>query len=209
LRTPIAELRSLAELSLKWPEARSPEADGEVLAVALQMEGIVTRLLALLRSERGQLNVVTENVELAPMVEKLVRQRQDSAARQSLDVTFDIPKGSPIQTDPVLLRSILANLLDNAIEYTPAGGKICLEGGVNGKTFQVRLSNSVEHLSREDVSRFFDRFWRKDAARSSAEHSGLGLPLARAFARALGGDLVATLDEQSRLTLTLTGPLKT
>ena len=206
LRTPIAELRSLAELALKWPEARSPDTDDEVLAVALQMEGIVTRLLALLRSERGQMSVATERVALAPLVERLWRPYQDGAASRSLNVSFDLPKDATIQTDPVLLHSILANLLENAMEYTPQGGKVCLRGELNGGKYQLLVSNTVQHLSSADVSHFFDRFWRKDAARSGTEHSGLGLPLARAFARALGGDLVAALDGDSQLTLTLSGP---
>ena len=68
LRTPIAELRALADLALKWPESRPAEMDRDTLAIALQMEGIVTRLLALLRSERGQLVPDRQSVLVAPLV---------------------------------------------------------------------------------------------------------------------------------------------
>jgi two-component system sensor histidine kinase QseC len=102
----------------------------------------------------------------------------------------------------VLARSILTNLLDNVMEYTPVGGVVRIEGHVEGQQLKLRVSNTVENLTPEDLPKLFDRFWRKDLARSANEHSGLGLPLARAFARALGGELTAALDGQSCLTLT-------
>jgi two-component system sensor histidine kinase QseC len=64
LRTPLAELRSLAELAVKWPDARAADTDRDVLAIATQMERIVTRLLAMVRSEHGQLCVAREAVDL-------------------------------------------------------------------------------------------------------------------------------------------------
>jgi signal transduction histidine kinase len=206
LRTPIAELRSLAELALKWPEAREAEADRDVLAIALQMEGIVTRLLALLRSERGQLPVAMERIQLASLVENVWRTFAKQAANKQLKVAMEVPEKAEIETDPVLARSILANLLDNAMEYTPAGGTVRIEGRVEAQQLKLRVSNTVENLTAEDLPKLFDRFWRKDLARSANEHSGLGLPLARGFARALGGDLTAELDGGSCLTLTFSGP---
>ena len=202
LRTPIAELRSLAELALKWPEAREAEADREVLAIALQMEGIVTRLLALLRSERGQLPVAMERIGLASLVENVWRTFAKQAASKQLKVAREVSENAEVETDPVLARSILANLLDNAIEYTPVGGMVRVEGEVDARQIKLRVSNTVENLTAEDLPKLFDRFWRKDLARPGNEHSGLGLPLARAFASALGGELTAALDGQSRLTLT-------
>ncbi len=202
LRTPIAELRSLAELALKWPDAREAETDREVLAVAVQMEGIVTRLLVLLRSERGQLPVALERVALAPLVENVWRSFAKRAESKHLKVVREVPESAEFEADPVLARSILANLVDNAIEYTPVGGMIRVEGEVLGPQIKLRVTNTIENLTPEDLPKLFDRFWRKDLARSGNEHSGLGLPLARAFARALGGELTAALEDPSRLTLT-------
>jgi hypothetical protein len=80
LRTPIAELRTLAEVALKWPETREPATDRETLAIAVQMQGVVTRLLALLRSEHEQLPVVTEQVRLVPLIESVWRPFAERAA---------------------------------------------------------------------------------------------------------------------------------
>ncbi|MBC7367206.1 MAG: ATP-binding protein, partial [Undibacterium sp.] len=110
------------------------------------------------------------------------------------------------EADPVLLRSILGNLFDNAVDYTPAGGTIGIglaataQGGV-----AVSVVNPAEGLEPADVARLFDRFWRKEAARTGGSHVGLGLSLARTFATAMGWTLTAAL-EGRRLGFTLAGP---
>ena len=199
LRTPLAELRSLAECALKWPEARDPDADRDTLAIALQMEALVTQLLALARGERGQLAVQSELVELAPFVAAAWRPFAARATARGLQIEIAVAASSPL-ADPVLLRSILANLFDNAVDYTPAGGEIVVTGSAEGK---LRLANTVaSNLAPEDVAKLFDRFWRKEAARTGGEHAGLGLNLARTFAAAMGWQLTAAL-EAGRLVFTL------
>jgi two-component system sensor histidine kinase QseC len=205
LRTPLAELRVVAESALKWPEAREASTDRETLAIAAQMESIVERMLALARSEGGRLKLVCETVELSSFVETVWRSFGPRAGERRLGVTFDLQPATVV-TDPVLLRSILANLLDNAVDYTPAGGKIVLAcGPIAGSGVRVTVTNATENLASDDVERLFERFWRKEAARSSAAHVGLGLALVRAFAGALGWEIDAHLDEQQRLTFELRG----
>ena len=198
LRTPLAELRSLAECSLKWPEARDANADRDTLAISLQMEALVTRLLTLARGERGQLSVQPESMDLAPLVAGAWRPFSSRAAARSLRVELAVPSG-PVTADPVLLRSILANLFDNAVDYTPGGGEIRVARSAAGG---LHIANEAGSLRAEDVPRLFDRFWRKEAARTGGEHTGLGLNLARAFATAMGWRLTAALDS-GRLVFTL------
>ncbi len=216
LRTPIAELRALAELSLKWPDARGADSDRDTLAIARQMEGIVSRLLALLRSERDQLPIAREPIALAPLLRDTWQPFADRAAARHLDVTWHLRDDFIIDTDPVLLRSILTNLIENAVDYTPQRGTIdfdlqlhpdepAAEAEPGNRRFALRIANTVEHLTPADVPKLFDRFWRHDAARNSAEHSGLGLSLAQAFAQALRYDLTATLATDAELVLTLAG----
>jgi two-component system sensor histidine kinase QseC len=107
------------------------------------------------------------------------------------------------ETDLELLRSILTNLVDNAVEYAPRGGAIEIEAGAPNGRFTLRVVNAVEHLEERDLPRLFERFWRKDAARTADGHTGLGLALARTYARALGCELTATFAGPSQLALTL------
>ena len=203
LRTPIAELRSLAELSLKWPGARQADTDSEVLAVALQMEGMVSKLLALLRSEQGVLTVTSEDVALLPLVRNVWKVFAEKAASKNIRWGVNIPDQTNVNADPILLRSILYGLLDNAVEYTPHGGRVSIECETNARQFMMRVTNTSEHLTAEDVSKMFDRFWRKDAARFNDGHSGLGLSLSRAFAQAMGFEILAALDCKSQLTFSI------
>jgi len=207
LRTPIAELRTLAEVALKWPEAREPTTDRETLAIAVQMQGVVTRLLALLRSEHEQLPIVTKPVHLAPLLESVWRPFADRSAGKQLKITRSVTDEAVIETDPVLFRSILTNLMDNAVDYTPSGGTVRVEIEIGTTQFTLRVTNTCSDLTPQDVSHFSERFWRKDGARSAPDHSGLGLSLVKAFGERLGFQLEARLVDSVTVSVVVTGPI--
>ena len=207
IRTPIAELRALAEIALKWPETRDATTDRETLAIAVQMQGVVTRLLALLRSEREKLPIVTEPVRLAPLIESVWRPFGERAAGKQLKVTRTVTDQAEIETDPVLFRSIFTNLVDNAVEYTPCGGTVRIKTQVGKTQFILQVTNTCSDLTPEDVSHFAERFWRRDGARSDPEHSGLGLSLVKAFSERLGFLLETRLVDSSTVAITVTGPV--
>ena len=206
LRTPIAELQSLAENALKWPDARDPATDREALAIAHQMQALVTQMLALARGEQGKLSSRPEPVALTAFVESTWQPFAARAASRGLRAEFALATNVAAVADPVLLRSILGNLFDNAVDYSPAGATIAF--GLSAAAGRVNLvvSNPAGALTAEDVAWLFDRFWRKEAARSGGQHAGLGLSLARSFAEAMRWHLTAALDESGRVAFTLSGP---
>ena len=126
LRTPIAELRSLSEVALKWPagDPATTAAFQDALAVARQMECIVTSLLAITRCEAGKQTVVYDWVEVEPLIRELWQFQAENAVRKNLTTVVEIAPGSRLQTDPAMLGSILNNLLSNAVEYTAPDGSI-------------------------------------------------------------------------------------
>ena len=205
LRTPIAELRSLAEVALKWPggDADTKTAFSDTLAATRQMEGIVTGLLAITRCEAGKQQIVREPVEIAGLVNDLWQSHADRARGKELLVRMDVPAEAQLETDRTLFGSILANLFSNAVEYTPAKGTLLIRHATQGDRWSFSVTNTVGHLRPEDLPHLFQRFWRKDTARSTPEHSGLGLSLARAFAEALGMNLRAELVNERELAMTL------
>ncbi len=205
LRTPLAELRSLAECSLKWPETRDRAADAEVLAAATQMQAIVTSMLALARAEQHQLVANAVPVDLATLAREAWSPHAMHAEQRGLVVAWRLTPAA-VLADPVLLRSILGNLFENAADYA-AGGVVEVSLAVAGPTASLRVVNAVENLNAADVARLFDRFWRKEEARSGGRHFGLGLSLAQMFAEAMGWTLSAELVSGGKLAFTLAGPV--
>jgi two-component system sensor histidine kinase QseC len=207
LRTPLAELRSLAECALKWPESRDRATDEEVLAAATQMQTMVTSLLALARAEQHQLVAGAVPVDLLALVHEVWHPHAAQAEARKLTVAWNLMPAT-VTADPALLRSVLGNLFENAADYAAAGGEIVIGLEADGTTARVRVANSVENFHADDVAKMFDRFWRKEEARSGGRHFGLGLSLARMFAEAMGWSLTAQLDARGRLEFTLAGPAR-
>jgi len=201
LRTPLAELRTATEVALKWPEDVETTRNTleELLASALQMESIVTGLLALARCEAGQLPVHLESTLLGPLIQELCQPVSAKVMAKGIGFSTEVEEDACWVTDPMLLRIIVNNLLSNAAQYCPDDGWIRLR--VEGSQFSI--SNTTTDLTANDLPHLFERFWRKDLARSSNLHSGLGLPLARAYAAALGMRLRAEMNEFTQITLIL------
>ncbi len=202
LRTPLAELRSLVECSLQWPETRDPKEGTEILAISAQMEGIVAHLLALARGEAGQLPVHIESLDLGQVVYDRWGRLASRAADRGLVTEISL-EAVRVSADPTLLRSILDNVLENAVEYSSVPGnlRISIKAGI-GETV-LSVENSCSNLAAADVPQLFERFWRKEAARTGGQHVGLGLPLARVFAAAMGWKLSAAMGSPAVLTVTL------
>ena len=207
LRTPLAELRTQAEVALKWPDERSPATDQAVLEIALQMERLVSRLLALGRAEQARVPVEQNRVLLRPLLDTIVAAVAPLAAARAIRLVLDVPDAAEVTTDAVMLRSILTNLLENAVHYAPRGSTVQVRCEAASAHVRCFVSNEAPDLAAEDLPRMFERFWRKDPARSSGgAHSGLGLALSRSFARLMGGEVTAALDADRRITLRLELP---
>ncbi len=100
-------------------------------------------------------------------------------------VSDDLP---PVYADDDRVTQILLNLLDNAVRYTPTGGHIEIDAGVEGNAVRVGIANSGPRISAEHHDRIFDRFYRADPSRSTATGgSGLGLAIVKALVEAHGG----------------------
>jgi two-component system sensor histidine kinase QseC len=196
LRTPIAELRTLAEVGVKWPEEASFR---DALQIAQRMEMLVTGLLALARHDAGHQSVAREPVAMRALVDEVWLPLAERAKSRQLDVTINVT--GQWQTDRTLLRMIVGNLLANAVDYASERGQI----RVAGNDSRLEVSNTTDRLAREDLPLLFERFWRKDAARTHDGHSGLGLTLARSATVALGLELSADMPDAATVRLSLRG----
>lgn len=208
LRTPIAELRTLAECALRWPDTRDPMMDRDVLAAATQLETLVSHILALARGEQHRIAARLEEVNLEPLMASAWRHFEPRAGARELKV-HQVYSSVLAHADPALLRSVLNNLFANAVDHASAGGSVELSVAGEAGHAVIRVANTTTELEEGDLPRLFERFWRKEAARTGGEHLGLGLCIAQSFARAMGWSLTAQLlpGTPRRIEFTLRGPL--
>lgn len=208
LRTPVAELRSLSDVGARWPDDRaSVQAFFEdARSIARQMERTVTTLLSLTRCEGGIEQIERSEIHLPDLLADTWSGLATEAQSRSLRFALTAPP-TVIMSDPEKLRVVVTNLFSNAVTYSPPGSTISCTAHTENGSVEITVSNPAPQLAPADVPCLFDRFWRKDAARSNGRHAGLGLPLARSFATLLGFELTAHLGPDQQLALYLKGPV--
>jgi two-component system sensor histidine kinase QseC len=207
LRTPIAELRSMAEVALKYPgdALTTTRTLEDVLAVAGQMEAVSTGLLAIARCQAGSLEHKLEPINVSALFRSILPGFMRQIDARSIAMHLDLSEQVWWLCNVSALRPILLNLFSNAVEYTPSGGRICVSLIGMRDHDELHMSNTATHLAKEDLPNVFDRFWRRDSGRSATVHTGLGLPLARGLAEFLGLRLHAELSAPNVFTIILAG----
>ena len=198
LRTPLTAIRSVGEVGLR--ERRDETAYRAIIGSMLEevdrLSGLVDRLLTLSRAESGQARLSMDVVDLHELADDVVNYLGVLAEekRQSLAVECtDAPRGLG---DRLVLRQSLINLVDNAIKYTPVGGRIRIGVSETSAGPAIVVSDTGPGIAPDVRSRIFDRYYR--AGESQADDiggSGLGLAIARWAVEANGGRL--SLDDTS------------
>jgi signal transduction histidine kinase len=221
LRTPLTVLRGELEVALR--AVRSPEEYQRVLASGMEevrrMERLVDNLLTLARADAGEAQLKWTEVDMTDLVREVVTQGMVLARAKEVALTLEMAdEGLRVRGDADRLRELLLHLLDNAVKYTPSGGRVTVRAEVSsvevcsvpvrasrppdGGTTNVTRHSSLVTLSVTDTGpgiapehlpRIFDRFYRVDKARSrELGGSGLGLAIGRWIAEAHGGRLEVT-----------------
>jgi two-component system sensor histidine kinase QseC len=192
LRTPLAELRTVVEIALKWPDdpASWEGSLTEIRGIGLQMEKVVVSLLALARCDARQQTVERSQVPLRELATSCWAGVAAEAGEKGMTLDLDIPDRMTVSTDREKLSLILSNLFSNAVAHgSPEKPVACAAAGDS----TLRIGNFTERLIPADLPQMFDRFWRKDPARSGGRHLGLGLALVAALC-----DLLA-IEKEARL----------
>ena len=210
LRTPLAELRMLAEMRLLSPApvAEATRHDYQaVLDIAVQMENQAKALLALARCEAKTVPVTRKAVDFEAMIRRSWAAQSVAARARDLTAHLELPDHAAVYSDPDLLAAVLANVFSNAVAYSPRGGAIHCDVRPRNGHFEFRLTNATDQLEAGDLEHIFQPFWRKDAARSDSTHCGLGLTLAGAYSTLLGLNLLAFVPEPGVFTVTWSAPM--
>ena len=182
MRTPLTGLKMQTELALSETDPRLMRRSLEQIAESADRAvHLINQLLALARAEAGYEKVyVFERVDLVSLARSVTQESVPRALAKDIDIGFE-GGGWPlwIEGSEVLLHELASNLLDNAIKYTPAGGKVTVR--VHGGAFGVlEIEDNGIGIPEQDLERVFERFYR--VLGSDAHGSGLGLPIVREIA---------------------------
>jgi heavy metal sensor kinase len=209
LRTPVAILRGEAEVALSQ-QARSPEEYRESLGVlhheAERLTHIVEDLFTLTRADAGQYPLQPRDVYLEELVGECVHSARTLALAKKISLNFEEASESPIRADESLLRRMILNLLDNAIKYTPEGGRVAVICRRVTEEYVLSITDTGVGIPEDFQPRIFERFFRADEARSRSENdgggAGLGLSISRWIAEAHHGRLELARSDSSGSTFT-------
>jgi heavy metal sensor kinase len=192
IRTPLAAIRSQIEVTLE--RLRSAEEYDHVLRQVLdevdRLGAGADALLRLATSEAGLQPSQRRAVALAELLADLVGFFEPLAAEKDVKLELEVAPMSPVLGDPAWLHQLFANLVHNAIKFTPPGGSVRVElaSEPDVRAAAVTVSDTGVGIPAEHLDRIFDRFHKVDASRS-AQGFGLGLALAREIAKAHGGTI--------------------
>jgi heavy metal sensor kinase len=196
LRTPLAGIRAKIELALS--RARPAEAYRAALRDCLeihgQMQRLVEYLLKLARADAGQLEVRRAPVDVAELTRECWAPLEGRAAERGLHVAWRFDGPLMIETDAELLKLVVRNILENAVAYADANGRIEIAARRAGDALTHIVTNTGSRLAAGQAARVFDRFWRGESVDRSTDaerHCGLGLPLCKAVIEQLGGSIEA------------------
>jgi signal transduction histidine kinase len=192
LRTPVTAIRGHVD-ALREGLADDAEAREASLAVISaetdRLARLVRDVLDLARLEAHQFTLEEQEVELRRLLEQAYQSFTEEARRRGIDYECSLLSNPVISTDGDRVLQIVSNLLDNAFAWTPDGGKIGLElSSSNGKV-SVAVTDSGPGIGAEERDRIFRPFWSR-----AGDGTGLGLPIARELAHALGGELALDSD---------------
>ena len=181
LRTPVTILRTRTEVALSQPR----DATGDTAAFqaiereAERLGGIVGDLLTLARADAGERQVVHGSLYLDDVASQAVGAARTLAERKGVALVVGSFEEAQIVGDAGLVERLVLIVLDNAIKYTPEGGRVRLDVTARDGNRSVIVTDSGIGIPADQLPRIFERFYRGDRARSQAEGAGLGLPIAR------------------------------
>ncbi|WP_460206627.1 sensor histidine kinase [Scytonema sp. NUACC21] len=195
LRSPLMAINTNAKVALKYPEGMR-EADVEkfqaIVSATQQMSRLTEDLLFLARTDKIP-NQKWDTVDLAEILENLVLQYKPQAEAKQIDLQYEIGKDLYSIGDATQLTRLFTNLVQNALYYTPYGGKIEIKASRISFHLLVKIQDTGVGIAPENLEKIFERFWRADLSRSyHSGGAGLGLPIAQAIVQSHGGSIAVT-----------------
>ena len=206
LRTPMTRLRVTAESALASNDPiRQREALSDCLEESERVLSMLTTLMDISEAETGTMKLNTSPVEVEKVAAEVRDLYEDSVEAAGLTLMVDVPADLVVVADRDRLRQAIANLVDNAIKYTPRGGRVEVRAERTPNTAEIRVSDTGPGIPERDLPRIFDRLYRGDQSRTT-RGLGLGLSLVRAYVEAQGGTITVQSESGKGTTFTIRLP---
>lgn len=201
LKSPLASLQLAAEtLDLRQLDAEHRgQLVERILADAERLGATVANVLDTHRLDQPTIELVRQNVVLRAAVDEALAEQEYRARSAGVVLDAEIPGDLEIEADPVGLRTVLRNLLDNALKAIQDGGRVDLRAEATESSVRLEVRDDGVGFPPEEAERLFDKFYRVgDELRRTRPGSGLGLHLTRRFVELEGGRVSATSDGPGR-----------
>lgn len=191
LRTPAAGIRALAE-ALQAGALREPDKAArfleQIVEAAHRLTRILEDMLTLTRVEHGQESMNPRWLPVSGEFEAATAGLQPAAETKAIQLRAEVAEGDLVYADRAGLQTVLVNLLDNAVKYTPEGGTVSVTGRSVAGGYEISVADSGPGIAGEHLPRIFERFYRVDTARDRVSGgSGLGLAIVKHVVEAHGG----------------------
>ncbi|HET9875221.1 MAG TPA: ATP-binding protein [Mycobacterium sp.] len=209
LKTPVGAMGVLAEALLaSADDAETVRRFGEmVLVEANRLASMISELIELSRLQGGEALPKLDEVDVDTVVSEAISRYKVAADNAHITVTTDVPSGFRVRGDEALLVTALANLVSNAIAYSPDGSPVSISRRRRGDFVEIAVTDRGIGIARKDQERVFERFFRSDKARSRATGgSGLGLAIVKHVAANHNGSIRVWSQPGTGSTFTLSIP---
>jgi len=215
LRTPLSLIRTSAELALrrKRSEEDYRESLTRILLISEETTQLIEGLLTLARADAGAAQLKCQSLDLRPILLKVAHQARFLASAKGLSFTeHSCAETLPMLADPAAIERLLLSLLDNAVKYTPVGGRVTVRASSHHGSAIIEIEDTGMGIAESDLPHIFERFFRADQDRSrEIRGSGLGLSIARWITEAHHGSIEVTSQlgkgSSFRIRLPLTAPI--
>jgi len=201
LRTPLTAIQGSVEGLMDGVLPASDETYEQIHAEARRLNRLVDDLQELSRVEAHAYELRLEPVELAPLMQTVIKRLGPAAASKNISLTSQLAGTLPkVRGDADRLVQVLSNLVNNALQYTPEGGSVTISAREVAREVQVSVRDSGVGIGAEHLGHVFDRFYRVDKSRSrqAGGGSGIGLTIARLLVEAHGGRIWAESEGEGK-----------
>jgi two-component system OmpR family sensor kinase len=195
LKTPLTSIQGFSQALLDGT-ASTPETTTHAARVihqeAERMRRMVDDLLVLARFDAGQMTLARDQVELGLLLRGCIEKLTPQAQTAQVTLALDAPEQLVVTGDADRLAQVFANLIDNSVAHTPAGGKVTVAArSMAERAVEVTVTDTGEGIPPGVISRIFERFYQVDRSRKRSRGAGLGLAITKEIVEAHGGTITA------------------